>query len=378
MYFDKTKNLNGCNVKAVLIDEINTPQYDVMHSGCDRCRRSHHKIACNILNHINATITVKLTHNFGGFNDHSEPYGAVKEAISSTVDVVLNPYFLRYQLKSRAYPVFSNAFKILSSKRKIAYNERFLAIFRLEICGFLLISWIISIGILKHLIKKSIAETAFEFLHIFVNPAGLETPRISSARILLIIFMYTIFSFTSFVQSCFSAVNTAPHKARTIDSVQDLINSNLTLCGLPNHKDLIWHKKIREHYRSINNIIECTDILLKSGTVACMYFEPSLRYFFSESKSSHISEHNLLERFNGYIMAADSPLTSKFNQIQLQFFEGGIISLFRNREEQYYSKPNAEGNRVKSLDIENIAFNFYMLLGGWLLSTFVLFLEIIV
>lgn len=379
LYFDKTKNFHGYNIKAVFANDADVAQTNETKVGCDMYLKASQKIVCKILDHVNVTITLKIHNSIGGFNnDLGEPYGPVKEVLSGAVDAAMTGYYLRYEWKRQAYPFQFNPLKIMSLKQSAAYTpDRFSVIFDIKFWGFLIMSFITSVAILKYILKTSMAIAAFEFMQTLGDMSTLGSPEGSPTKVLLITFMYLIFVITSSIESCFSAVSTAPHKHPTIDSTEDLIRSNLTVYGIPSFREIIAQEEIRERYHSVGNITECTNRLLKGENITCLYLDPWLRFFFSESEYSHISKYSFADRYLTYLFSEDSPLLSKFNGILFRLSDGGFIQLFYSRDELYYMKSSGT-NEVKSLDLENLRFTFYFSLWSWALAIVVLFTEIII
>ena len=115
----------------------------------------------------------------------------------------------------------------------------------------------------------------------FVNVPSLKEPQYSSGKLFLITFIIAIYATTTFIQGRLSLINTVPGFKPTIDSIHDLIESELNIRGLPNYKDVIWHVEIRKRFNPIHDITDCFTEVIKGNRVACIFPGLWLRFFWT-------------------------------------------------------------------------------------------------
>ena len=115
---------------------------------------------------------------FGGLDEEGRPQGPLKDVlITHTADITLNCFYLDYFSDNQIYPVESSQIKIISRKKWLKYNVRFLSVFNLQAWGFLTLSYLESVIALKFILNLSLWSSSLEFLQIFV---GIQTLKIPS------------------------------------------------------------------------------------------------------------------------------------------------------------------------------------------------------
>ena len=132
-----------------------------------------------------------------------------------------------------------------------------------------------------------------------------------------------------------------------IDTIDDLIRSNLTITGPATFKDMIWQNAIRERYRDHTNPGRCTNDLLKGDRVACLLVKMTMGYFLPRDMKFLVSRDNLLERSITYNLVTNWPLLDRFNLVLLLINEGGFIEYLNNREEYLKSNESHPNENVK-------------------------------
>ncbi|OXU18006.1 hypothetical protein TSAR_012181 [Trichomalopsis sarcophagae] len=110
----------------------------------------------NLLNHINATITLKFSESFGYTNKFGEPQGSLKDVIFGSVSISLNIRFFRSHWKFQANSFCIDSLAIVTLKRQTTLMEK-LGIFSLSIFTYSLIISLVFTVILKYIFEQSIS-----------------------------------------------------------------------------------------------------------------------------------------------------------------------------------------------------------------------------
>lgn len=374
MYFDKARNLNSYNIKAVIRQDATLLYYDNTKSGANRCLRSS-RIVCAILEHLNADLTVKQSNSRGFIDQDGKPQGELKDVLTSTVDLSLTSHFMRDYWKQQTHPFSFGALKVLSLKESTTYNGGIIFIVIIKVWLFLIISCFACAATLAHILGLPVSMAALEFLRLVTGAANLKPPRNSSGRITLLILTCYAFLVGSVIQSWLSAKSTEGYRSPSIDSLEELIQSKLQVYGMPSHEEFITEKDIRNRYHYVNYFTECaTERLLKGERVACLHFDSHLKIYHNESAAVHVSRRNLVERGLVYVYADDFPLLSKINWILLKLKEGGFIELLYNR----YEYRETDKDVVGGVAMKDLAVHFHILLISWLLAILIFFVELVI
>ena len=377
MYYDKTKDLNGYNIRAVVYNSRSAPLHNVrIHNLAFRSREAI--VACLILDHLNATVTMKRFNVFDGLDGEGRPHGPLKDVlITHTAEITINCFYLAYFLDHQIYPVESAQMKIISGKKWLKYNVRFLSVFNLETLEFVTFSYLASVITLKFIMNVSIWSSSLEFLRIFVGAQTLKVPSRSSMRIFFITYIIAIYIFSSYIYSLLSSINTVPIRLPIIDSETDLIKSKFLVYGSNVFKPIIGNEEISRRYRVIRNYDECSERLLVDNIV-CTISTTILRYKFSESTHVHISKGNLKDAYVAYVATEDWPFYNKFSKLLKGLNEGGCIEYYERQNRIRFKKIDYESDNSRILGIDELNGSLYVLIGGYLLATLSLFTEMIV
>ena len=136
LFFDKTKNLNGYNLKVVMWKNNINYVFDETKLGYERCISHDFRIMCTVLNRINATITVKQSPNIGSFDNDNEPQGALKDVLSNEVDMHMNLILQRDYWREQLYTYYPGNIKIIYPKTIENHNEDFFSSIHLDVWFF--------------------------------------------------------------------------------------------------------------------------------------------------------------------------------------------------------------------------------------------------
>ena len=378
LYYDKTTDLNGYNVRATVCTETNSiPLHTVrIHNLAFQSRET--VAASQILEYMNATLTIKQFNFFGNVDREGRPRGPLKDIIiSHAADITSNCYFLYYFWNLQIYPIETSQMKIISGKKWLKYNVRFLSVFNLETLGFVTFSCLASVIALKFILNLSLWSSSLEFLRIFVGAQTLKVPSRSSMRIFFITYIIVIYLLSSSIYSLLSSINTVPSRLPIIDSGADLIKSKFLVYGYDIFKPMIGNEEISRRYRVIRNYDECSERLL-AGDNACVTMSTILRYTFSESPTVHISKENLRDLYISYVTTEDWPFYNKFSKLLKGLNEGGCIEYYVRQNRIHFKKNDYESDNSRILGIDELNAGFYVLIVGYMIAILSLFTEMIV
>ena len=353
-------------MKVVLHKNKYNLRYDETKKGFERCTARHFIIPCTVLEQINATISVKLSNQIGGIDDDSRPDGTIRDILFNVVDVNFIHVYLRDYWKVQAYPFLSGAIKIISLRTPKDYTKNFFTAFTIQLLFLYIATCFGCIIALKYITKQPLSSAALNFIRLSLN-LPLEIIATGSAvRIFLVILSIAAFDINSCIQSLLSTMQTAPNMESPIDTLEDLIESDLTIVGSAGLKGMLWQDDIRNRYR-ISIISRCLDMILMGDRVACLGLESYLGYYLPGNASIHKSRNNVLERSSTYTLANDSPLLGTFSWVLSKMSEGGLIELFYAREQRYINSnihhDKTSMNPVKPLDIDYF-FNYFLIIVG--------------
>ncbi|OXU30034.1 hypothetical protein TSAR_017030 [Trichomalopsis sarcophagae] len=161
LFFDKTTDLNGYNLKIIsMIDERSFP-YDKTKEGYSRCYSIPCRMLFIILSHINAPITFKIASEHGYVDEYGQPHGPLKDVLSGLVDITAILYFIHTAddlIKSdlKIYGIPSNKELILENE----IRERFLPMKAIKNCYYRLekgerIACILADSLRKYYVQES-------------------------------------------------------------------------------------------------------------------------------------------------------------------------------------------------------------------------------
>lgn len=327
-------------------------------TGYKECNGLDFELMCAILKHMNASINVKISGAPGFIDEQGKSYGMIKDVTSETVDLTMNKFMLHdYYWKMQAFPFYMTRLKIISLKDPIGYTESFLQILNVKgVIFFLMTCWVLIIA-LKHVLNQPTSEAALNFVRMLVSSSTVTEPRTFLRRISFLALMFAAFIVGSHFASDLSALSTVPDRAPTIDSIDDLMKSNLTIYGMSNHKEWIWKKEIHKRYQVTNDYQACVHRFSENAPVPCICLESLTKFYLHETETIHVSSNNVAEGFSTYILAEDSPFLHKFNLILLKLSEGGFLKLFEVREERFAAKfPDESNDGKKSVSMTQLSF----------------------
>ena len=335
------------------------------------------RIACTVFDKINATITVKLASLVGAVNDKNKAQGSIADVLSNVVDANLIHFFVRDYWKIQAYPRLSDEIKIVSLKTIENNTDNFLALFKNEASFYLIIILYVGCTVaLKYIFKLTFSTALLNFVRMLVNMAIPIIPVDLASKILLVVLSFTMLATNSFVGSLLSAIETVPKIPFEINTIDDLIRSNLTIAGPNTVLDMISSQSvIRERYRDYSDVRDCINDLLNGQRVTCISRKAILIYYLPANTSIHMSRGNLLERSVTYTLATDWPLLEKFDFVLSLISEAGLIDVFYGREKQYLRSNLYHSKR--NIEMEHLADHFLIIFRGWMLSGLIFLLEIL-
>ena len=355
---------------------------DLTKAGYGKLTGVYHRILSTIFEYVNATLTIKWSRDLVFFNNDGEAVGLLKDITTKTADIVMFPSSARlifYLWKIQSYPFSTVRIKFLTSK--LIRNPIDVLSLNLDQSAWLLFITIgfASIVCLRHIQKRSMSSAILEFVRILTNGTFLSKPRATRKRILLISTVAATVTVNCFIQCRLSMDRIVPYRSEIVDSIGDLLKSNLTIYGSPTMKDLASTKALESRYRNYDyGLTNCRKILEEKPNVACLLGDIHLPKYITTN--IYVSKNSWSEGGVSLILATESPLGYSFNRILLKMSEGGFIILFFDREKNYQLRNReAELKKIEeSLNMKNLFLIFYIILGGWILSLFIFFLEIVI
>ncbi|XP_016844713.1 uncharacterized protein LOC107982050 [Nasonia vitripennis] len=378
LFFDKSKNLHGTNLKVALKRTSITNHYNSTMSGYKRFTSPGFSLIASVLHRMNATVTVKFSDTHGFISPFGEPQSLLNDLISGTVLLIMNIRFLRHYWNFQVHSFHAETVAIVSLKKQITLFEK-LGNVGLNFFIYLFISSLAFTVSLKYILEQSISLAALNYLRICLGISYATVPRHAVKRILLILLIIFAFVFNSCLLSLLTALESSSNRVPVIDSYEDLIKSNSVIYGVDSLKELIWQKDVRDRFRAVKETGNCFDRLLKGdSSIACAGSRFHIGYFGSESELFHVSKLNLVNSGHSYLIAEDSPLFSKIQWLLLKMSEGGFVDLMFTREACYRHFRYSENYTVESVGLENLHHVFTILIGCWVFAILVLCLEIVV
>lgn len=377
LYFDKTRMLDGYNLKGVINGEEQLIDYDKNKSGYDRWFGSYLKTMSCALKYINATATVKATSTLK--INESQLRGELEDLQSNIVDLGMNPFFLGDYWRMFLYPLYENSHKIITLKDNVSHGYMVLFTFSLTFFICFIIFCFISVICLKCILDESLSDAVLEFLRMFLSIATLKTPKGVIGMISFIIIIVIAFAFNSYIFGEVIAITAKPDYILTIDSAEDVAKLNYTINGLSVFKNTILEEEIVERYHQYGTYHECIHRFLKHNRTVCMMIKSSLLFFnIYESETIHISKDDFSRRPGGFVCATDSPLMHKLNWILMRIKDGGIVTLFNDVERHNEILKHYEVNDYEEkFGMKEFILSFYILIAVWVLAFSMLLTEII-
>lgn len=376
MYFDKTKNLYGYNLKAAL---TRNPLYYYNATESDKCRNSGTsiRIICLAFQHMNATITVKQSATIGSIDNFGKSEGPLRDVLKGNVDVLMNQYAIKPYWRYQQYPYSQTTLNIFSVANTLNYGTRFFIVFNLKIWLCLFSACLLLIVSLKYILELTFSESILEFLRIFISTSTAKKPQKLSRRLCLIAAIFIAFMINTAIQSCMSAINTVPD-FRYINSIEDLVTSNLSIYGTSNHKTLIDIEEIKRRYIVISDFPKCGDLLVENKHVACVSHKNWISVYLPKNERIYTSKQELSPLPVTHTFKRDSPLRDKVGRLSMRLAESGFfkVPLSKMSELEIWRKHHRDEDKKNS--VENVVAYIFFLFGSWILSILIFSLEIFI
>lgn len=350
-------------------------KYDKAATGYDRFSGCNYELLRTVLEYINANLTVKMSADFGFIDEQGVSHGMNRDVLSSTIDVIMSKFFLRDYWKVQAYPFNTGALTIISAKFSANYADKFLLIFNVKELVFLFVGCLVVIVSLNCMLQQSISETILEFLRAFIGTSTVTEPKTFWRKLFFISLLFIVFIINTYIQSDLHAFSIVPNQIPTIDSIDDLLNSDFKIYGDLFSREIISNEQLRERYRALT-FSECIDRLLANGHIACIYVRPFAQLYIYENQTVHISKNDIVERYYTYTFAEDSPLLHKINLIISLMAEGGLMKLFQDHAKYHFLRSRDDREIEKGLGVDDLIVVFGILTAGSMLACFALLVEI--
>lgn len=256
-----------------------------------------------------------------------------------------------------------------------------------------LLTYIISVIFSWILFKMTDLRRNYSIIKILAFFIGQSQRFDKKWTIRFFILSWTLFGFiiTSAYQSAMSGRLTAPPQLPNINTLKELVNSDLVITApamaltLFNAKDddetsrimRGIHDKAKPEGRSI---AEMLIVILKEKNVAFMHHEPILKYYTSTMKEVgvhiHFLEEVLLQNYPCILLQKNSFFTKAASRIISRLFDGGLF--LKWAEDIFVEKKKKGKKELKSLNIERFYGLLIILCIGWVLSFLVFLSECLV
>lgn len=217
-----------------------------------------------------------------------------------------------------------------------------------------------------------------------------KPPTFSRSRIIFILYVWVCLIVMTGYTSCLVSHLTIPKRMKDIDSLEDILDSQLTVGGHPNfHKIFnssdVTVKKImskfvsgRDNIKLLKRIAEQRDFAMPFNKDNLLYICRKLKYLGSETELLvHILPGCTLTYSVHTMFTKDSPFAEKYNDVTVRLMESGFIEKwvgdFKKGEQNYFTRTteNETDYSEKSLNAEKMTGSFIPLIIGLSLSTLV-------
>lgn len=221
--------------------------------------------------------------------------------------------------------------------------------------------------LLKCIQQQSTTEAVLDFVRIFVSASTLREPNHFLRKLFFLVLIIIVLIISSYVQSDLTAMHTLPVQSLTIDTVDDLIKSNVPIYGYSGYREMMLEEAIHERYIAINDSSYCFNHLFKRDHIACIFSNVFAKIHQQGSQNIHVSKTDLLQRSVTFNFGEDSPLLYEFSLMLIRMREGGFIEVI---VERYNARPIGDSNENDleiSLDMSSFVTAFKILVGVWTL-----------
>lgn len=273
-----------------------------------------------------------------------------------------------------------------SAKKQAAWIEIYVNKFSPTLWCAILIAFILS-TLLYWIVAKVFESPSYLDVSIYMFSAFLNVPLKPPPQTPLKSFfmMWVWYSLVVSIsyQSLIGSKLTVPYRPREIETMHDLLESNLRCTGLFNTFKLVVNKPEGD-LKKLASRFEVTDYDMKEAVhrivfdkdIAYMRDSTSFKYFLMKNPYAKGRIYFLKECISEYypimILQKNSPLTKITNQVILRLFESGILLNWRRRyiPGNVYIPPS-----IIQLTLQHMLSPFTALLCGLFVSTIVFFFE---
>lgn len=330
--------------------------------------------------------------------------GSLGQVIRGDVDISLNARFLRLDLFQNNNIVEStnsigrDDMCILVPRRGF-YTPIYDFIHSLDVTVWLLVFFVICITVFCiQIIAKQSNERLFLQFHLFdatrchFNQTLSHLPETTSLRIIIIFWIIYCFIMANVFHCCLISTFTVKKFENQIDTIDDLIKTNLKIISsidyshlvkrYVNRTNLSSHKKIIKHLFSMewneyNEWIDRRDCNFAYANKHHMILYYANMLSHEGLPLFHAMQECPVPFLSCYIVPFGSPLLGTINRIIGQLEQSGIFRYWEREANTYVRQQSL--NRIavdpEPLRIEYI-FGFYILIGGHLISLIIFIIEI--
>ena len=332
-------------------------------------------VARTLWAHLNATTSLQFYPDFR-YGDQAKSHGIFEDLNENKIDYGMNMMFLRDIWKRQTYPFDVSGICAVARKEMITATQKFLIVFNssswFAIAGLCLMALLI----LKFLVtKKSWLACSLEVARMTVGMSSLSRPR-STRKFFAIFLLITMFA-NFFLQYLVNSFYMLPNFDAVIDTLDDLVASNLPVYGYPNYKEFFAaYGDLAHRYRDNENVHECLARLHRHEEVVCMYM--CKLHNVTNNKLIRVAKNRMRNLYITFMIREDWPLLSRVNAVLARMSEAGLFRLFRNRDVQRYQKYARKRKKWRSVNLRTTTPTFLGLAWSIVLATCVFLVEIVV
>lgn len=138
IYFDKTRNLNGYNLRAFYSIDLSSANIAPLIS-YSRCRYGKVEVICEVLKYINANVSTKISTDYS-IDEYRRPRGSLIEVLTGIMDIAIQTYYMGGFWKVQTYPFHTYNIKIMTLKESVTESGVVINYINLNVCLLLITS----------------------------------------------------------------------------------------------------------------------------------------------------------------------------------------------------------------------------------------------
>ncbi|XP_076281887.1 uncharacterized protein LOC143209717 [Lasioglossum baleicum] len=371
--FRKTRTLGGHVIKAIALDSPPGLRIDPEIKGLGKLSGLDGWLARIIWQKLNATVHLTEILNTTHY------YEFLPLVSRGVYDLLLNSqYIFNKPNATTTYPVQNSGISILTRypEDEIAYKKilKFMnPIFILAIA----IVYLITVVFLEVFLHRGIVDSSLEVIRMTLTISMMRFPERSAFRIYLVTVFLLFMLTSSTFQSNLSSLLTSPSPTLTVDSTEELIESEFSIYTYHRYKNAIFDDVLFSRTKTVNHW-DCSEEVKVHENAACVA-DRTVLLRIAFKKDLYLSKHRIQTLFTAFVVRPNWLLKDRVSDLLMHLSDGGLITFWWEKSVDTYlrkwmkkvddSKRTYEVMKLKGLD-----FAFYILvlgLGSGLLAFFV-------